>query len=223
MVKHVMKLNKRGFKMSDVIKFNAQPKNEQGTASSRRCRKEGLVPAIIYGGPSRENSLAISASEFEREYKKGNFNTRLIDIILDGKSITAIARDVQFHPVSDSPLHIDFQEVTESSVVKMKIRIQVMNEEKCPGLKSGGVVNLLREIPMLCPVHNIPAYITVDISGMRIGDRKHISEIELPKGVTPVNKEDFTVVSIGGNVEEEETSAETTEEGAAEENVDSAS
>lgn len=199
--------------MSDVIKFNAQPKNEHGTASARRCRREGLIPAIIYGGPSRENALAIPVSEFAREYKKGNFNTRLIDITLDGKSITAIARDVQFHPVSSSPLHVDFQEVTEDSVIRMKIRVRVINEDKCPGIKHGGVVNVIREVSVLCSVHNIPDSIDVDISGMRIGDRKHISEIGLPDSVRPMNKEDFTVVSIGGNAEEEDEEGSVSSEG----------
>lgn len=193
--------------MSDVIKFNAKPKEQRGTASARRCRKEGLVPVIVYGGPSKERSLAISASEFEREYneKRENFSTRLVNIYLDGKTVTAIAREVQFHPVSGAPLHVDFQEVSEGDIVRMKIRVRITNEDKCPGIKRGGVVNLVyRTIPMLCPINNIPDSIDIDISGMRIGDNKHISEVELPEGVRPVNKEDFTVVSIGGNVEEDD-------------------
>lgn len=201
--------------MSDVIKFNAKPKEMKGTASAKRCRKEGLVPVIVYGGPSKEHSLAISASEFEREYneKRENFSTRLVNICLDGKTITTIAREVQFHPVSGAPLHVDFQEVSEGEIVRMKIRLRIINEEHCPGIKRGGVVNLVyRVIPMLCPINNIPDCIDIDISGMRIGDNKQISEINLPEGVRPVNKEDFTVISIGGSAEEDEDEAASSEE-----------
>ena len=195
--------------MTDNIRFDAENKNMQGTTAARSFRKAGKIPAIIYGGQSKEKSIAIKANEFEKERKKGGFNTRLVELVLDGKTITTIARSVQFHPVSGKALHIDFQEVSENSTIKMNVHVRVINEEKCPGLKMGGVVNLVyRSLPMMCPVGNIPKHLDVDVAGLKIGDSKHISEIKLPEGVTPVDKTDFTVVSIGGNIAEEETAAE---------------
>jgi len=198
--------------MSDKVKFDAENKEVQGTSSARGLRREGKIPAIIYGGPVKEKPISIRENEFEKERKKGGFSTRLVDIMLDGKVITTIARDVQFHPVSGRAMHIDFQEVNENSTIRMNVHVRIINEDKCPGLKVGGVANLVyRSIPMICPVGNIPEHIDIDISGLQIGDNKHISDIELPKGATPVDQSNFTVVSIGGNIAEEEEEAVTAE------------
>ena len=191
--------------MSDKVKFNAEDKKVQGTSSARAFRRSGMIPAIIYGGPVENKAVAIPENEFEKERKRGAFTTRLIDIMLDGKVITTIARAVQFHPVSGRALHIDFQQVNENSTIKVNVHVRIVNEDKCPGLKVGGVVNLVhRSIPVICPVGNIPEHIDVDISGLQIGENKHISELKLPSGVSPVDSSDFTVVSIGGNIADEE-------------------
>lgn len=185
--------------MTNKVIFNAEFKGKQGTSASRAVRLDGRIPAIVYGGPMNDKAVSISAPEFEREYKKGGFKTRVMELLLEGKPVLAIAKDIQFHPVSGLPQHIDFQEVTNDSVIRIDVRLRVINEDKCPGLKRGGVVNLVyRSIPLLCPINNIPDHIDVDLTEMQIGQNKHMSEVKLPENVRPYASRDFTIVSIGG-------------------------
>lgn len=193
--------------MNNAIHFNAIKKEEIGTGNSRKVRNSGMVPAIVYGGKHGNTMLSISLNEFQKEYRKGSIKTRLVELVLEDKKdkLTAIIRDIQLHPVSDKPIHIDFQEVDANTMIKVSIAVRVINEDKCPGIRRGGVVNLVyRAIPIWCNPYSIPDHIDIDVSGMEIGQNKHISDISLPENVKPVDKSNFTMLSIGGALVEEE-------------------
>jgi len=196
--------------MSNTMSFGAAKKEDIGTGSARKVRNDGRIPAIVYGGKSGNLMLSIPVNEFRKEYKKGSMRTRLVQLTLEDskQALTAIIRDIQFHPVTDSPIHIDFQEVDKNTVIRVSIAVRVVNEDKCPGVRRGGVINLVyRTIPMLCNPYNIPDHIDIDIAGMEIGQNKHISDVVLPEGVKPVEKGNFTILSVGGSVEEEAVAA----------------
>ena len=194
--------------MSRIITFPAELRAKQGKSAARALRKEGRLPAIVYGGESMQ-MLSLPQKEFQKEYMEGNIQSKLIKIELGGKTITAIPREVQLHPVTDKPEHADFQEVKKGEKIKVKIHIRVTNEDKCPGIKKGGVLNIVqRTIEFLCEPENMPQHINIDISSLEIGNNLHINDIELPKGITPLDKSNFAVLSISGRAEEK---AETSE------------
>lgn len=190
--------------MTELVRFNAELKEKIGKGPSREFRRADKVPAIIYGEKEENVMVAIPLNKFRSEYEKGNLKTKLVEIDLGKEIITAIPKDIQFHPVSDMPIHIDFRRVNKNTVIRMEIRIKIINEDKSPGVKKGGVINLVhRSINMLCDPARIPHCIEVDIAGLEIGKNLHIHSIKLPEGVEPVDKTNFTVVSIVGRAAEE--------------------
>ena len=194
--------------MTELVRFNAELKENVGKGPSRAFRREDKIPAIIYGEKEANIMVAIPLNKFRSEYEKGNLKTKLVEIDLGKEIITAIPKDIQFHPVSDLPVHIDFRRVNKNTIIRMEIRIKIINEDKSPGVKKGGVINLVhRSINMLCDPARIPHCIEVDISGLEIGKNLHISNIVLPEGVEPVDKANFTVVSIVGRAAEEAVTA----------------
>ena len=149
---------------------------------------------------------------------------RLLEIEVGGKKSTVLTRDIQFHPVNDQIMHMDFLRVSQSATVAVAVPVEFINEDKCPGIKIGGVLNVVRyEVELNCPATAIPEKIIVDLDGVKIGDSIHISAIPLPEAVTPtITDRDFTVATLaspGGGVknEDEEVEEETTEEGGEEE------
>ena len=149
---------------------------------------------------------------------------RLLEIEVGGKKSTVLTRDIQFHPVNDNIMHMDFLRVSQSATVAVAVPVEFINEDKCPGIKIGGVLIVVRyEVELSCPATAIPEKITIDLDGVKIGDSIHISAIPLPEGVTPtITDRDFTVATLaspGGGVknEDEETEEEVTEEESEEE------
>ncbi len=190
--------------MTELVRFNAELKENVGKGPSRAFRREDKIPAIIYGEKEENVMVAIPLNKFRSEYEKGNLKTKLVEIDLGKEIITAIPKDIQFHPVTDMPVHIDFRRVNKNTIIRMEIRIKIINEDKSPGVKKGGVINLVhRSIHMLCDPARIPHCIEVDIAGLEIGKNLHIHSIKLPEGVEPVDKANFTVVSIVGRAAEE--------------------
>lgn len=188
--------------MQTSIEFKAETKNGSGTGAARSTRRSGMIPAIIYG-LGKQYTIAISSKEFLKEYLKGGIMSKLATLNVDGQKIHVITRDVQIHPVTDNPIHIDFQQIDEAKPIKVSVRIKVLNENKCASIKRGGILNIvLRQAKFYCLPSQLQTSIEVDISELRIGQSVHINDIKLPEGMTPVNKSNFVILSIAGRTEE---------------------
>lgn len=207
--------------MAEAIEFKATTRARVGTGGARATRRSGLLPAIIYGNKQEPQSIALDYNEIYLQFHKGRFLTTVLDIAVDGKTTRVIPREVQFDPVKDFPIHIDFLRVTEDSKVRVGVRVQFINEDESPGLKRGGILNIVRhEIEVLAPAASIPDVIVVDLEGKDIGDSVHISAVSLPDDVVPtISDRDFTIVTIVGAAamkpEAEEEDAEAVAEGEA--------
>lgn len=188
--------------MQTSIEFKAESRNGSGTGVARATRRAGMIPAIIYG-LGQQHTIAISSKEFVKEYLKGGIMSKLATLNLDGKKVNVITRDVQIHPVTDNPIHIDFQQIDEAKPIKVSVRIKVLNEQKCASIKRGGVLNIvLRQAKFYCLPSQLKASIEVDITDLKIGQSVHINDIKLPEGMTPVDKSNFVILSIAGRTEE---------------------
>ncbi|WP_236870492.1 50S ribosomal protein L25/general stress protein Ctc [Candidatus Bandiella numerosa] len=181
-----------------------EEKKGSGTGSARALRKEGKISAIIYGF-DENHMISLIYKDFLKEYQKGNLSSRLLEVKLGKKILKVISREVQTDPVTDNPIHIDFQLIKENIPVKVAVRVKVINKDKSPGIKIGGILNIVRKyISLNCIPQNIPEYLEIDISGFEIGRNVHISDLVLPEGVVPVDKDNFTILTIAGRVEEKE-------------------
>ena len=205
--------------MADVSSMSAQPRQAVGKGAARAARRAGLVPGVIYGTGVDTVSVAIDSKSFSLEYGKGGFFSRLYELDLGGEKMRVLPRDVQVHPVTDSPLHVDFLRLTADSRIDVEVAVQFINDEESPGIKRGGVLNVVRHtIELNCRADSIPETIIVDLTGLDIGGSVHISHIDLPDGVTPtITDRDFTVATVAAPtvVEEEKPETEEGEEGLA--------
>ncbi len=186
----------------------ASPRALGGKGTVRAARRAGKVPAVIYGGKEPPAPITLDRHDLVLEVSKGAFLSRLIDLDLDGASHRVLPRDVQLHPVSDAPLHVDFLRVTADTRTRVWISMIFTDEEESPGLKRGGVLNVVRhEVEFDCRADSIPESISTSLEGLDIGDGIHINSITLPDGVTPaITDRDFTVATIAAptiHVEEE--------------------
>lgn len=196
--------------MTQPVNFKVENKAGAGKGASRLLRREGMIPAILYGEKQAPQMLAVNKNEFLKEYLKGGIKTRLVNLDIEGKSATALVHDIALHPVSDDPLHIDFVRVGKDTQVKVKIAVKTLGDDKAPGVKKGGVLNVVaRYIEMYCNPAHIPHHIDIDVSQLDIGQNIHISEIALPEGAAPVDKSNFTVISITGRASDEPAAAPT--------------
>jgi large subunit ribosomal protein L25 len=198
--------------MAETHGLAATKRSGSGTGAARAVRREGMVPAIIYGGTGEPESIAIQARLLERELRKPSFFGTLLDVEIDGSKTRVLPRDVQHHPVTDFPLHVDFLRVTENTRIHVDVPVHFINEEKSPGLTRGGVLNVVRfEVEVFCRAGSIPESLIVDLTGTDIGDSIHISAVALPDGVRPVEGDrDFTIATIAAPTIE----VEPTDEGA---------
>ncbi|WP_375683542.1 50S ribosomal protein L25/general stress protein Ctc [Bartonella sp. AP3QHHD] len=204
--------------MSKSYTLKAEKRERVGKGSSRELRRNGLIPAVIYG--EKQPPLAITVPYKEIFYKihAGGFRTTIATIILDKQKIMVLPKDYQLDPVRDFPLHVDFLRISEKSVVEVNIPVHFLNEDTAPGLKKGGVLNIVRhEIECTAPASAIPEAIEIDLSSYSIGDSIHISAVQLPKDVTPIIQDrDFTIATIaapaGMDVSDETCEQENDEE-----------
>ena len=204
--------------MTDITTISASERERVGKGSARAARRAGLVPAVIYGDKKDPVGITMESREVTKIVHQPGIFGRLLDIDVAGTKSTVLTRDIQFHPVSDKIMHMDFLRVSQSATVAVAVAVEFINEDKCPGIKVGGVLNVVRyEVELNCPATAIPEKITIDLEGVKIGDSIHISAIPLPDGVTPtITDRDFTVATLaspGGGVKNED---EETDEGAEE-------
>ena len=181
------------------IQATARPRAGKGAA--RAVRREGKVPAVIYGDKKEPETIAIDFNHLVNLLRRGGFLSSVFDIKFDGKTVRALTRDVQLDPVKDLPLHVDFQRVGGDGQIRVLVPVEIINEDQSPGMKRGGVLNIVRrEVEVFCPAAAIPESLILDLNGVEIGTSIHISAISLPEGVTPtITAHDFTVATIAGS------------------------
>lgn len=173
-------------------------REETGTGNAREARRNGVVPGVIYGGGEDAVSVGIKYNEVLKAINSGQFLSNMVELSHDGKTQKAITKDVQFHPVTDRPMHIDFYRVTEKTIIDVNVPAVFVGEDTSPGMKRGGALNVVRySIEVKCPAGSIPDNIEVDISALEIGDAIHLSEVTLPANVTPgITDRDVTIATI---------------------------
>lgn len=201
--------------MSETIQMSATKRDRAGKGSARAARRSGLIPAVIYGGKTAPETININDNSFRKLMSQPGIMSHVIALDVEGKTTNVLPRDIQFHPVTDAPLHVDFLRITASSTVMVMVPVVFTNEHASPGLKGGGVLNIVRhEIEMSCSATSIPESLTVDLTGTEIGDSVHISAVSLPENTQPtITDRDFTIATIAAptvEVEVEETVEEET-------------
>jgi large subunit ribosomal protein L25 len=185
--------------MAETLTFPAEKRAKGGRGPSRALRRQGKVPAILYGGKDEPLMLAVPAKEMKQQIQSNaRFYSSLLELEIDGQKLRVLPREAQLHPVTDDPIHMDFIRAAEGARVAVEVPVVFRNEAASPGLKRGGVLNIVRrEIELSCPVESIPAQIEIDLSGLEIGDSVHISRVALPPGVRPtIIDRDFTICGV---------------------------
>ena len=184
--------------MAEAITIAAQPRERAGKGAARATRRAGKVPAVIYGNNIDPEMISLDPLELNRELHRTGFFSRIFEVNIDGKKERVLARDVQFHPVTDRPLHVDFLRFGANTRLHVEVQVHFENEDKSPGLKKGGVLNIVRHtVELICKADSIPEQLIANLDGLDIGDGIHISHITLPPGVTPaITDRDFTIATI---------------------------
>ncbi len=184
--------------MSDQLTISAEPRERAGKGASRALRREGRVPAVIYGDKKEAVAIHVEARELNKLLGTGYFMNSLVQVVLDGKKTRTLPKDVAFDPVTDRPLHVDFFRLAKGAKVQVDVPVVFINEEDSPGLKRGGVLNVVRhELDLMCDADKIPDEIEIDVTGLEIGDTIHISNITLPEGSESViTDRDFTIAGV---------------------------
>ena len=184
--------------MSQTYELKAEARERVGKGSARELRRNGKVPAVIYGDKQTPLAIALSYKDVYYKIHGGGCMTTIATIDVEGKKIQVLPKDYQLDPVRDFPVHVDFLRVGKNTVVTVAIPVHFLNEEKSVGLKRGGVLNIVRhEIEATVPANEIPDFIEVDLAAADLGDSIHISAVTLPKGVKPtITDRDFTIATI---------------------------
>ena len=198
----------------EVIEIKAAARTAGGKGAARAIRREGRVPGIIYGDNADPETVSLDNKDLWQQVKTGQFLNTIYMLDVDGKPQRVIPRDVHLDPVRDVPIHVDFLRLGAGAKVTVEIPVHFLNEEQSPGLKRGGVLNIVRHaIELRCVAESIPEFLEANLDGMDIGDSLHVSSIALPEGVElTIADRDFTVATIVGRmaeiVEEEEEGVE---------------
>jgi large subunit ribosomal protein L25 len=184
--------------MAATQQLKATARDKAGKGAARAARREGKVPATLYGEDKDPMSLALDATEIGRRILAGRFLTTVFEIDIDGQKTRVIPRDFQLDPLKDKPIHVDFQRLGAGSTIRVAVPVHFINQEASPGIKRGGTLNIVRHtIEFFCPAESIPESITADLAGLEINDSLHISAVKLPDGVRPVIRDrDFTIATI---------------------------
>jgi large subunit ribosomal protein L25 len=187
--------------MPEITSLNAEPRGRVGKGAARATRRAGRVPAVIYGDGKDPVTVSLEPRELTRVISRPGFLATLVDVAVDGTTHRTLPRDVQYHPVTDAPLHVDFMRVSAGARVTVTVPVNFINHERAAGLRRGGILNIVRHgIEVSCSVDAIPDRLVVDLDGLDIGDSVHINAVTLPEGVRPVTTErDFTIATIGAS------------------------
>jgi large subunit ribosomal protein L25 len=204
--------------MSDQLTLSAETRNGAGKGASRELRRQNRVPAVIYGNKQEPELIHVEEKALIKLLMTGHFSNSVVEIELGGKKQITIPKDVAFHPVSDRPLHVDFLRIVKGAKVDVQVPVVFVNEDASPGLKRGGVLNIVRhELELICDNDKIPDDIQIDVSGFDIGDSIHFSNVKLPAGSdSKITDRDFTIATIVAPSALRSTDGDTTEDGEAE-------
>jgi large subunit ribosomal protein L25 len=202
--------------MAQATEIKASVRPRAGKGGARAIRREGRVPGVLYGDNREPQNIALDFKELSLAVARGKFLSTVHDLSLDGSACRVIPREVQLDPVKDLPVHVDFQRVGPGARIRVNVPVRFINESLSPGLKRGGVLNIVRhEVEVTAPADAIPDFFVFDLDGLEIGRSVHISATTMPEGVRPtIINRDFTVATIAGHKIEDETAA-TPEAGAA--------
>ena len=184
--------------MSEQLTLSAETRERAGKGASRVLRREGRVPAVVYGNNEEPLSIHLEEKALVKALSTGHFMNSVVMIDAGGSPARTLPKDVQFHPVTDRPLHVDFLRISEHSKVHVAVPIRFTDEEGSKGLKRGGVLNTVRhELELVCDAAEIPEEIEISLAGLDIGDSIHISNVSLPKGSeSAITDRDFTIATI---------------------------
>lgn len=195
--------------------LSAETRESVGKGNSRSLRREGKIPAVIYGNKIEPITISIRERDLNAELRKEGFFNRLCDLELGKEKIRVLPQEIALHPVSDKTTHIDFLRVSKNTKVTIEVPVKFENEEECPGIKKGGILNIVRyNVEVSCPASSIPESFIIDLTGLELGDSIHFSSIKnVGEGVAPtITDRDFTIASVVAPAaltsEEEETEAE---------------
>jgi large subunit ribosomal protein L25 len=210
--------------MADEIVLNVEVRERPGSGASRAARREGKVPGVLYGGKEGPVSIAVRGAEFRKALYTGKLLGHLVTLKYGKESQPVIAKDVQFHPVTDEPTHFDLYRVEANQQIRIAVQVHFRNEEASPGIKRGGVLNInIHALDVMAPANRIPEELVIDLTGLEIGDAIRAADVPLPEGVELVAQlQDATVASIATSSalqseEEEAAEAEPGAEGGEEE------
>ena len=199
--------------MSEQLTLPAETRDRAGKGASRALRRDGRVPAVVYGQNKDALSIHVEEKLLSKMLSTGHFMNSVVMVDVDGKPTRTLPKAVDFHPVTSRPFHVDFLRISEHTKVTVAVPVRFDNEEASPGLKRGGVLNVVQhELQIVCDAAHIPEEIHIPLDGLEIGDTVHISQVKLPDGVKPANEEeDFTVATVVApsamKAEEEEAAA----------------
>lgn len=200
------------------IVLNVEKRERTGTGGARATRNAGLIPGVLYGGPKGAVPIEIKAKDVETALRSGKFLSHMVELNHQGEKQPVIPRAVQFHPVTDKPIHVDLYRVEENAEIAIDVVVHFKNQDASPGIKRGGALNIVRHtVRLKVKASKIPEEIVVDLTGLDIGDSVHISDVKLPEGARPVIRDrDFTIATVVGRKAEEEvtTTAAAPAEGA---------
>ncbi|WP_375202922.1 50S ribosomal protein L25/general stress protein Ctc [Hyphococcus sp.] len=186
--------------MAQTDVFYCEPRKKTGTGGARAARREGWIPAVLYGGGADPVAVSLKSNEVNKAYLNGRLLAHLAKIDVPGEDgqQPVIARDVQVHPVKGHPVHVDLMRVDEKTRINVDVSVRFINEEQSPGLKKGGVLNVVRHaVEVYAPATAIPEVFEIDVTGLDVGDGIHASTISLPAGVTfVITDRDFTIATI---------------------------
>ena len=183
--------------MSDQLTLTAETRERGGKGASRDLRRNGRVPAVVYGGKEEPLMIHVEEKLLMKQLMTGHFMNSVVMIDVGGKQIRTLPKDVAFHPVKDRPIHADFLRIAKDATVQVAVPVAFENEEASPGLKRGGVLEIIRpQIELEVTAGDIPEHIVLDISEAKVGDTLHISDIALPDGVKPTIERNFVIANI---------------------------
>ena len=184
--------------MSDQLTLTAETRERGGKGASRELRRNGRVPAVVYGGKEEPLMIHVEEKLLMKQLMTGHFMNSIVMIEVDGKQVRTLPKDVAFHPVKDRPIHADFLRISKDAKVTVAVPVVFINEEASPGLKRGGVLNVVRhELELICDADKMPDDIQIDVTGFDVGESIHISNVTLPKGSeSAITDRDFTIATI---------------------------
>ena len=190
--------------MSAIKQIQAVARDRAGKGAARAVRRQGQVPAVIYGGGQPAEAIALDFNQTKQLIFAGHFLTTVFEIDVDGKTTRAIPRDYQLDPVRDFPMHIDFLRLSAGQMIKVVVPVHVVGQENSPGVKRGGTLQIVEHsVELLVPSDAIPDYVEASVANLDIGSSIHLSDITLPNGAKPTSAENVTLVTVSGVKEEE--------------------